>query len=184
MIPGCLSTPYTVPWHILRYSSDEPHVSDCSNCSVFVRGVRVCVCARVQLCIQVNTKVLNQFPADSAMLFVQAAVSAFFSTPLNPFLGSAIFITSYVRPVKFWERDYKWVKKNIWRPIFFFLLEKTIDSIIVNYTWLIKFYTLKVSKLYTIGRVRIIGLFSLLFFLFIRFLKYSSSWMYHFSVFF
>nr|XP_054386257.1 pecanex-like protein 1 isoform X9 [Pongo abelii] len=42
----------------------------------------------------------------SAMLFIQAAVSAFFSTPLNPFLGSAIFITSYVRPVKFWERDY------------------------------------------------------------------------------
>ncbi|XP_072485338.1 pecanex-like protein 1 isoform X1 [Notamacropus eugenii] len=42
----------------------------------------------------------------SAMLFVQAALSAFFSTPLNPFLGSAIFITSYVRPVKFWERDY------------------------------------------------------------------------------
>ncbi|XP_064621323.1 pecanex-like protein 1 isoform X3 [Lineus longissimus] len=42
----------------------------------------------------------------SAMLFLQAAVSAFFSTPLNPFLGSAIFITSYVRPIKFWERDY------------------------------------------------------------------------------
>ncbi|XP_006865676.1 PREDICTED: pecanex-like protein 1-like [Chrysochloris asiatica] len=42
----------------------------------------------------------------SAMLFVQAIVSAFFSTPLNPFLGSAVFITSYVRPVKFWERDY------------------------------------------------------------------------------
>ncbi|KAK7103857.1 pecanex-like protein 1 isoform X2 [Littorina saxatilis] len=42
----------------------------------------------------------------SAMLFLQAAVSSLFSTPLNPFLGSAIFITSYVRPVKFWERDY------------------------------------------------------------------------------
>lgn len=42
----------------------------------------------------------------SAMLFVQAAVSAILSTPLNPVLGSAIFITSYVRPVKFWERDY------------------------------------------------------------------------------
>ncbi|ELU16306.1 hypothetical protein CAPTEDRAFT_221096 [Capitella teleta] len=42
----------------------------------------------------------------SAMLFLQAAISAFFSTPLNPFLGSAIFITSYVRPIKFWERDY------------------------------------------------------------------------------
>lgn len=42
----------------------------------------------------------------SAMLFLQAGVSSFFSTPLNPFLGSAIFITSYVRPVKFWEKDY------------------------------------------------------------------------------
>nr|CAD7264278.1 unnamed protein product [Timema shepardi] len=42
----------------------------------------------------------------SAMLFVQAAVSAVLSTPLNPFLGSAIFLASYVRPVKFWERDY------------------------------------------------------------------------------
>ncbi|CAH1791928.1 unnamed protein product [Owenia fusiformis] len=42
----------------------------------------------------------------SAMLFVQAAVSAFFATPLQPLLGSAIFITSYIRPIKFWERDY------------------------------------------------------------------------------
>ncbi|XP_049826053.1 pecanex-like protein 1 isoform X3 [Aethina tumida] len=42
----------------------------------------------------------------SAMLFLQAIISAILSTPLNPFLGSAIFLTSYVRPVKFWERDY------------------------------------------------------------------------------
>lgn len=42
----------------------------------------------------------------SAMLFVQAGISSALSTPLNPFLGSAIFITSYVRPIKFWERDY------------------------------------------------------------------------------
>lgn len=42
----------------------------------------------------------------SAMLFTQAILSAAFSTPLSPFLGSAIFFTSYVRPVKFWERDY------------------------------------------------------------------------------
>ncbi|XP_030379879.1 protein pecanex [Scaptodrosophila lebanonensis] len=42
----------------------------------------------------------------SAMLFLQAAISAVLSTPLNPFLGSAIFLTSYVRPIKFWERDY------------------------------------------------------------------------------
>ncbi|XP_037543932.1 pecanex-like protein 3 [Nematolebias whitei] len=42
----------------------------------------------------------------SAVLFVQAVFSAIFSTPLNPVLGSAVFITSYTRPVKFWERDY------------------------------------------------------------------------------
>ncbi|KAH6924752.1 hypothetical protein HPB50_023787 [Hyalomma asiaticum] len=42
----------------------------------------------------------------SAMLFVQAIISAILSTPLSPVLGSAIFFTSYVRPVKFWERDY------------------------------------------------------------------------------
>ncbi|XP_056262587.1 pecanex-like protein 3 isoform X2 [Pseudoliparis swirei] len=42
----------------------------------------------------------------SAVLFVQAVFSAIFSTPLNPVLGSAVFVTSYTRPVKFWERDY------------------------------------------------------------------------------
>ncbi|KAM4619872.1 pecanex-like protein 3 [Polymixia lowei] len=42
----------------------------------------------------------------SAVLFVQAVFSALFSTPLNPVLGSAVFVTSYTRPVKFWERDY------------------------------------------------------------------------------
>uniref|UniRef100_A0A8C9WFD5 Pecanex-like protein n=1 Tax=Scleropages formosus TaxID=113540 RepID=A0A8C9WFD5_SCLFO len=42
----------------------------------------------------------------SAMLFIQALFSALFSTPLNPVLGSAVFVTSYTRPVKFWERDY------------------------------------------------------------------------------
>ena len=43
----------------------------------------------------------------SAMLFVQAAISSLMSAPLSPFLGSAIFFTSYARPIKFWERDYK-----------------------------------------------------------------------------
>ncbi|XP_049842209.1 pecanex-like protein 1 isoform X6 [Schistocerca gregaria] len=43
----------------------------------------------------------------SAMLFAQAALSALVSAPLNPFLGSAVFLASYARPVKFWERDYK-----------------------------------------------------------------------------
>ena len=42
----------------------------------------------------------------SAMLFLQAIISSILSSPLNPFLGSTIFICSYVRPVKFWERNY------------------------------------------------------------------------------
>ena len=39
-----------------------------------------------------------------AMTFLQLVVSAILSTPLNPIVGSVIFITSYVRPIKFWER--------------------------------------------------------------------------------
>uniref|UniRef100_A0A8C3SYH0 Pecanex-like protein n=1 Tax=Chelydra serpentina TaxID=8475 RepID=A0A8C3SYH0_CHESE len=54
----------------------------------------------------VSTGVVALTPPDSAMLFVQAVLSALFSTPLNPLLGSAVFIMSYARPVKFWERDY------------------------------------------------------------------------------
>ncbi|KAM5235035.1 pecanex-like protein 2 [Ctenodactylus gundi] len=42
----------------------------------------------------------------SAMLFFQAVATAVFSAPLSPFLGSVIFLTSYVRPVKFWEKNY------------------------------------------------------------------------------
>jgi len=42
----------------------------------------------------------------SGMLFVQALISSILSSPLEPVLGSAIFLTSYVRPIKFWERDY------------------------------------------------------------------------------
>lgn len=45
--------------------------------------------------------------ADSGMLIVQSVISTIISSPLNPFLGSAIFLTSYPRPVKFWEKDYK-----------------------------------------------------------------------------
>ena len=42
----------------------------------------------------------------SAMLFLQAILSSILSSPLNPLLGSTIFVCSYVRPVKFWERNY------------------------------------------------------------------------------
>ncbi|XP_030050846.1 pecanex-like protein 2 [Microcaecilia unicolor] len=42
----------------------------------------------------------------SAMLFFQSLTTAVFSVPLSPFLGSAIFVTSYGRPIKFWEKNY------------------------------------------------------------------------------
>lgn len=42
----------------------------------------------------------------SGMLMIQAVISSILSSPLQPLLGSAIFLTSYVRPIKFWERDY------------------------------------------------------------------------------
>ncbi|XP_036309261.1 pecanex-like protein 2 [Pipistrellus kuhlii] len=42
----------------------------------------------------------------SALLFAQTAATSVLSTPLSPFLGSVLFVTSYVRPVKFWEKDY------------------------------------------------------------------------------
>ncbi|KAG7261022.1 hypothetical protein CRUP_012894 [Coryphaenoides rupestris] len=40
------------------------------------------------------------------MLLLQTLLTTVFYTPLAPFLGSAIFISSYPRPVKFWERNY------------------------------------------------------------------------------
>uniref|UniRef100_A0A8C9WBE6 Pecanex-like protein n=1 Tax=Scleropages formosus TaxID=113540 RepID=A0A8C9WBE6_SCLFO len=42
----------------------------------------------------------------SAMLLLQTLITTVFYAPLSPFLGSAIFVTSYPRPVKFWERNY------------------------------------------------------------------------------
>ncbi|CAJ0573510.1 unnamed protein product, partial [Mesorhabditis spiculigera] len=42
----------------------------------------------------------------SGIVCIQTLFSSLVSAPLNPFLGSSFFLTSYVRPVKFWERDY------------------------------------------------------------------------------
>lgn len=42
----------------------------------------------------------------SALLFCQAILSSILSAPLQPIMGSAIFMMSYIRPVKFWESDY------------------------------------------------------------------------------
>lgn len=41
------------------------------------------------------------------MLLLQTLATSVLSSPLSPFLGSVIFIASYVRPVKFWEKSYK-----------------------------------------------------------------------------
>lgn len=29
------------------------------------------------------------------------------SAPINPVVASTLFILSYVRPIKYWEKDYK-----------------------------------------------------------------------------
>ncbi|CAB3408931.1 unnamed protein product [Caenorhabditis bovis] len=42
----------------------------------------------------------------SALIGLQTAFASIISAPLNPFLGSSFFTASYVRPIKFWERDY------------------------------------------------------------------------------
>lgn len=31
------------------------------------------------------------------------------NAPLNPVMGSALFLLSYVRPIKYWEKNYKYV---------------------------------------------------------------------------
>ncbi|KAI1727558.1 pecanex-like protein 1 [Ditylenchus destructor] len=42
----------------------------------------------------------------SGLVAAIATVSSIISAPLNPFLGSSFFILSYIRPIKFWEKDY------------------------------------------------------------------------------
>ncbi|CAF3332288.1 unnamed protein product [Rotaria socialis] len=42
----------------------------------------------------------------SAILVVQCLMSALLNSPLMPLLGSAAFISSYPRPIKFWEKNY------------------------------------------------------------------------------
>lgn len=43
---------------------------------------------------------------DSAILLAQCLASALLNSPLMPLLGSAAFISSYPRPIKFWEKNY------------------------------------------------------------------------------
>jgi hypothetical protein len=43
----------------------------------------------------------------STLLFAQAIISSLIGAPLMPFMGSALFVLSYMRPIKFWEKNYK-----------------------------------------------------------------------------
>ncbi len=78
----------------------------------------------------------------TAMLVAQAAFSVLFSAPLYPFLGSSVFLSSYFRPVRFWERSYtnKFLEKentaegvsyqsstsNNFNSLFYHLLERSL----------------------------------------------------------
>nr|XP_026694133.1 pecanex-like protein 1 isoform X2 [Ciona intestinalis] len=42
----------------------------------------------------------------SALLTLHALVASITQAPFTPFIGSALFLTSYPRPVKFWEKNY------------------------------------------------------------------------------
>ncbi len=46
-------------------------------------------------------------PQDTVVCIVEVFFSSLISSPLYPFIGSAFFLFSYGRPIKFWERDYK-----------------------------------------------------------------------------
>ena len=48
------------------------------------------------------------FPSDSPLIFAEALIGAIVSAPINPIIASSLFFLSYARPVKFWEKNYKY----------------------------------------------------------------------------
>ena len=42
----------------------------------------------------------------TAALIANALIAAVFSAPMYPFRGSTVFLVSYLRPLRFWEREY------------------------------------------------------------------------------
>jgi hypothetical protein len=42
-----------------------------------------------------------------ASLVLSSGISSIFSAPFYPFMGSAVFLVAYFRPLKFWEKDYR-----------------------------------------------------------------------------
>uniref|UniRef100_A0AC35U6K7 Pecanex-like protein n=1 Tax=Rhabditophanes sp. KR3021 TaxID=114890 RepID=A0AC35U6K7_9BILA len=55
--------------------------------------------------------------AHSGLTMILVAFSSIISAPLNPFLGSALILISYPRPVKFWEKNYSSENKEDRRPV-------------------------------------------------------------------
>ncbi|CAK8685988.1 unnamed protein product [Clavelina lepadiformis] len=48
----------------------------------------------------------------SAFLVAHAILASILQAPFAPFLGSALFLSSYPRPLKFWERNYNTKRKD------------------------------------------------------------------------
>ena len=42
----------------------------------------------------------------SAFLFIQVVFASIIGSPIMPLMGSAFFLLSYMRPIKFWEKNY------------------------------------------------------------------------------
>lgn len=43
----------------------------------------------------------------TTLAMFQTILSTIITSPLYPFVGSTVFLTSYARTVKYWERSYK-----------------------------------------------------------------------------
>lgn len=59
------------------------------------------------------------------MIFFQAIIGAIVSAPMNPVIASSMFFLSYARPIKFWEKNYKYV---------FILMTVTINLLVCGHS--------------------------------------------------
>ena len=46
---------------------------------------------------------------DCPLIFFETLIGAIVGAPINPIIASSMFFLSYARPIKFWEKDYKYV---------------------------------------------------------------------------
>lgn len=97
---------YIAPWQIAWGSAFHAFAQPFAVPRILYSSLCVCVCDGVSAAAAV-IQFLTGVCSDSAMLLLQTLLTTVFYTPLAPFLGSAIFISSYPRPIKFWERNYK-----------------------------------------------------------------------------